>query len=63
MSEREDKNTRYFIDLDLQTNKILGWSYAQKKGLQQRNFTNSFQHRVFITKGQYNKLINQNIQI
>ena len=32
MSKGVDKNTRYFIDLDLKTNKILSCSYAQKKG-------------------------------
>jgi len=30
MRKIEDKNTRYFIDLDLKTRKILKWGYDQR---------------------------------
>lgn len=33
MRKREDKDTRYFIDLDLSTNRILGWDYDNRHDL------------------------------
>jgi len=41
MTKKQDKNTRYYIDLDLKNRKILNWDYAQRDKL---------------AKGQYNKL-------
>ena len=58
MKKIEDKETRYFIDIDLKTRKILNWDYDQRGKLVKSKFTDPFQHRVFITKGQYNKLEN-----
>jgi hypothetical protein len=55
MRKREDKNTRYYIDLDLKEQKIIRWNYDQREGLDQK-LDDPFHVRIFITKGQYNKL-------
>jgi hypothetical protein len=51
----EDKDTRYFIDLDLKNRKIIGWGCDQRHGLEQ-DLAEPTHHRVFITKGQFHKL-------
>jgi hypothetical protein len=56
MKKQEDRNTRYFIDLDLKTRKILNWDYDQRDKLVTQKITEPFHRRIFITKGQYNKL-------
>jgi len=55
MKKKEDRETRYYIDLDLRTRRILNWNYDQRDKLVQK-LKNPFHQRVFITKGQYNKL-------
>jgi len=55
MSKQEDKDTRYFVDLDLDTQTILCWDFGQRHELAQR-LRNPYHHRLFISKGQYNKL-------
>ena len=52
----EDKETRYFIDIDLKTQKIIRWDYDQRENLVTQKPAASFHHRIYITKGQYNKL-------
>lgn len=56
MKKREDKETRYFIDLDLKTGKVLHWDYDQRVNLVAQKPARPSHHRIFITKGQYNKL-------
>lgn len=56
MRREEDENTRYFIDLDLATQRIVCWDYGQRNKLALEDLTHPTHHRVFITKGQYNKL-------
>ena len=56
MRKKEDKDTRYYVDLDLKTRKILNWDYDQRDKLVMQKLKKPFYHRVFITKGQYNKL-------
>lgn len=53
--KKEDKDTRYFIDVDLKTRKMLNWDYGQRQNLAQE-LDEPFQTRIFITKGQYNKI-------
>lgn len=55
-NEKEDKNTRYYIDLDLRTRTVLDWDYDQRNKLAVQDLTKPYHHRIFITKGQYNKL-------
>lgn len=50
-----DTDTRFYIDLDLKNQKIIGWGYGQRQELAQKLPDPSL-CRIFITKGQYNKL-------
>lgn len=56
MFKNQDKETRYYIDLDLKNSKIIKIDYDQRENIVQE-LSNSSHQRVFITKGQYNKLI------
>ncbi len=50
-----DSNTRFYIDLDIKTKTIIGWDYGQRQEIEQE-LPNPNHRRIFITKGQYNKL-------
>lgn len=50
-----DANTRFYIDLDVKEKKIIGWDYGQRQDLEQM-LPDPNHRRIFITKGQYNKL-------
>jgi hypothetical protein len=63
MKKVENKNTRYFIDLDLKTQKILNWDYDQRDKLTAQEIENPFHHRIFITKGQYYKLEKRHLEL
>jgi hypothetical protein len=63
MKKKEDKNTRYFIDLDLEERKILNWDYDQRDILILHKFTNPNHYRIFITMGQYKKLDKKNMEL
>ena len=63
MRKREDKDTRYFIDLDLLTGRILGWDYDNRFELIIEEPVSPSHHRVFISKGQYNKLVQKYHQV
>ena len=54
MSDTEVKNTRYYIDLDLAAQTIIGWDHGDRNNLVQELPLPC--QRIFITKGQYNKL-------
>lgn len=51
----QTSETRYFIDLDLKSRKIVNWGFDDRSNLVQN--LESPMHRIFITKGQYNKLV------
>ena len=53
-AQKEDSNTRYYIDIDLQSGKVIQINYAQRQGLPQDLPLPA--QRVFITKGQFKKL-------
>ncbi|MFA5024652.1 MAG: hypothetical protein WC523_06925 [Patescibacteria group bacterium] len=55
MAKKIDANTRFYIDLDIKTKKIIGWDYGSRYELE-RELVNPNHRRIFITKGQYNKL-------
>jgi len=57
MKEVEDKNTRYYIDLDLETSQIIGCDYGQREELALEKVEKP-RVRIYITKGQFNKLQN-----
>lgn len=56
MKRREDKDTRYYIDLDLKARKILNWAHSQRHSLEQE-LSDPDHRRIFLTRGQYNKLV------
>ena len=53
-----DSDTRFYIDLDLKTKEIIGWDSGDRKKLDQK-LPNPSHRRIFITKGQFNKLDNK----
>jgi hypothetical protein len=61
MARKEDENTRYYLDLDLSTQEVLGWNFGQRDRLSQE-LPNPCHHRVFLTKGQYNKLEKKSVE-
>ena len=63
MRKKEDENTRYFIDLDLKTRKVLGWGYGQRDKLIRQQLAEPFHQRVFVSRGQYNKLEKKSVEV
>ncbi len=59
MEKVQDKDTRYFIEIDLKTLKIISNDYAQKQNLDKGRQNNPNLHRLFLTKGQYSKFVNR----
>ncbi len=57
MRKVRNKDTRYFIDIDLKTLKVVSSGYDQKQNLNKGRQTNTNLHRLFLTEGQYNKLV------
>lgn len=55
MTKPIDADTRFYIDLDVKNMTIIGWDYGNRQQLEQ-NLPNLNRRRIFITKGQYNKL-------
>lgn len=54
-NKKIDFNTRFYIDIDLKNKIIIGWGYGQRQELEQK-LPKQDHRRIFITKGQYNKL-------
>ena len=59
MAKIQDKDTRYFIDIDLKNLKIVRCGYDQKENLDKGRQNDPLLHRLFLTMGQYNKLIDR----
>ena len=58
MTDKKDRNpTYYFIDVDLKSRQLVGWGTETKDKVEVR-LTSGF-HRVFLSKGQFNKLERQ----
>lgn len=55
MKIKEHPDTRFFIDMDLKSGQILNLDYGNRFELNQ-NLYHPHQQRIFLTKGQYNKL-------
>ena len=55
----EDKDTRYFLTIDRATLEILSCGFDQKQNLDKGRQPNETEHRLFITKGQYNKFVDR----
>lgn len=59
MKNIQNKDTRYFIEIDLTNMKILKCSFEQKDNLDKGRQHDPAVHRLFITEGQYAKLVNR----
>ncbi len=59
MRRLQDKNTRYFVEIDLDSLKIIKCSFDQKENLDKGRQNDPSIHRLFITKGQYSKLVSR----
>lgn len=55
MTKKIDSNTRFYIDIDIKTKKIMGWDYGSRYELEQKLPDPNYR-RIFITQGKYNKL-------
>ncbi|MDG6224077.1 MAG: hypothetical protein QCI82_01025 [Candidatus Thermoplasmatota archaeon] len=52
----DDKEIRYYIDIDARTKKVLRWDRDFRANLSKDAVPG--QVRIFLTKGQYSKLVN-----
>jgi len=57
VSKIQDGDTRYYIEIDINTMKIIRTDFDQKQNLDKGRQNNPKVHRLFLTKGQYNKFI------
>jgi hypothetical protein len=57
MAKDQDKDNRYYIDIEIKTLKITNYGFGHKNSLDKGRQQDSKLHRLFLTKGQYNKLI------
>lgn len=59
-SRRKDPSTKYyyFIDIDLYSRQIVSWDADTQNNVDFGELTNGC-YRVFLSKGQYNKLVKQ----
>ena len=57
MARIQDKDTRYFIEIDLRSLKIIRCSYRQRQLLDKGRQSDPNIHRLFLTKGQYDKFV------
>jgi hypothetical protein len=59
MKKIQDKDTRYFIEIDLKNLKIIKCSFDQKEYLNKGRQNDIGIHRLFLTKGQYSKFVDR----
>jgi hypothetical protein len=57
VSNKDPSPTYYFIDVDLKSRRLVSWGTETKDKVEVR--LSAGYHRVFLTKGQYNKLEEQ----
>lgn len=55
MSQASQPKLYYFIDIELTSRRIIGWG-IEERGKVEIHLSNGC-HRLFVSKGQYNKLI------
>ncbi len=63
-SHRKDPNTKfyYFIDIDLHSRQIVSWNSDTQNNVDFGEPTKGC-YRVFLSKGQYNKLVKRLVEI
>ncbi len=54
---RQKNPTYYFIDIDIESRQVIGWGEEGKDTVEVQ-LTDGY-HRVFLSRGQYNKLVRQ----
>lgn len=59
MRKIQDKNTRYFMEIDVNSLKIIRCRFDQKENLDKGRQNDPSIHRIFLTKGQYSKLVDR----
>jgi hypothetical protein len=59
MSKIENDDTRYIIEIDLDSLEITRVGFDQKQNLDNGQQKQAGIHRLFITKGQYNKFVSR----
>ena len=59
MNGVQDQDTRYFIDICLSSLKVIQCGYAQKENLAKGHQVDPAIHRLFVTQGQYNKMVSR----
>lgn len=57
MTKVMDADTRFYIDIDIKTKRVIDWGYGSRYQIDQE-LADLNHRRIFVTKGQYNKLIN-----
>jgi len=55
MIKKVDLDTRFYVDINIKSKSVIGWGDGSRFELKQK-LTHPDQRRIFITKGQYNKL-------
>lgn len=53
--KKQDTDTRYYLDIDIASRKVIRWDFEQKQNLNKGKSPSPGIHRVFLTLGQYNK--------
>ena len=56
-SNQSSQKLYYFIDIDIASRQIIGWGIESRQQVEVL-LTEGY-HRVFLSKGQYNKLVSQ----
>ncbi len=56
MTKRQDRETRYFIDVDVRTMSIIDRDQGPRRELASEKPDKPHYHRIYLTKGQFNKL-------
>ena len=59
MQRIEDEDTRYFLEIELETLEVIRVGFDQKQHLDKGQQKASGIHRLFLSKGQYNQLVNR----
>lgn len=59
MAAVEEKNLRYFLEIDRESLKVINVGHDHKDNLDQGRQLNTEIHRVFVTKGQYNSFVSR----
>ncbi|BFM16624.1 hypothetical protein R50073_28070 [Maricurvus nonylphenolicus] len=59
MVKIENGDTRYFVEIDLTSLKLVRCAFDQKENLNKGRQDDPKLHRLFLTKGQYHKFVDR----